>query len=83
MATEKTPPHKRIQRAESGRDEWKMKAMERREEIEQLKLNLSSKEASLEKLIQQNEHKNQKLTEAEKRIALLEKQVDSLKKKLS
>jgi hypothetical protein len=40
MATKKTPAHKRISRAETGREEWKLKAIERREEIEKLKKNL-------------------------------------------
>jgi len=30
MATERTPTHKRIQRAEQGRNEWKIKAQLRR-----------------------------------------------------
>ena len=33
MATEKTPAHKRIRRAEQGRDEWKIKAQLRREYV--------------------------------------------------
>jgi hypothetical protein len=36
MVTEKTPAHKRIARAEKSAVEWKMKAIERREETELL-----------------------------------------------
>ncbi len=39
MATKRTPAHKRISRAEAGRDEWKLKAVERREEIENSRVN--------------------------------------------
>jgi hypothetical protein len=50
MATDKTPDHKRIKRAEEGRDEWKMKAIARREENEKLKLELNEKETYLTRL---------------------------------
>ncbi len=40
MATEKTPAHKRIKRAEIGRNDWKLKATERREEIVKLQKEL-------------------------------------------
>jgi hypothetical protein len=83
MATEKTPAHKRIKRAESGRDNWKIKALERREEIEQLKQELASKEAKISNLVDLNNQKNEKLTEAEKRIHVLEKENEYIKKKLS
>lgn len=48
MATEKTPPHKRIERAEKSAVEWKMKAIERREEAEQLKRQLDHANERLE-----------------------------------
>ena len=47
MATDKTPTHKRIKRAETGRDDWKMKALERREENAKLKAHLKTQEAYL------------------------------------
>ena len=47
MATEKTPAHKRIKRAEIGRNDWKLKATERREEIVKLQKELESKEKKL------------------------------------
>ena len=40
MATERTPPQKRIVRAEKGRDEWKLKAAERR--VKAMKLKFTS-----------------------------------------
>jgi hypothetical protein len=51
MATEKTPAHKRIRRAEQGREEWKIKAQLRREEKEKLNRELQSKEALISELI--------------------------------
>ena len=83
MATEKTPPHKRIQRAESGRDEWKVKATARREEIEKLKLDIKSYEVKLSDLTDQNESKKQKLIEVEKEMVRMKKEVETLKKKCS
>ena len=38
MATDKTPTHKRISRAENSSTQWKMKAIERREAAERLKV---------------------------------------------
>jgi hypothetical protein len=51
MATEKTPAHKRIRRAEQGREERKIKAQLRREEKEKLNGELQSKEALISELI--------------------------------
>ena len=47
MATERTPPHKRIARAEQGRDDWKIKAIQRRAEIVRLKFALESRNAQV------------------------------------
>jgi predicted nucleic acid-binding Zn-ribbon protein len=66
MATKKTPAHKRISRAETGREEWKLKAIERREEIEKLKKDL--------KIIkEQNNHLTERLNEVQKEIDVLKK----------
>ncbi len=46
MATDRTPGHKRIKRAETGRDDWKMKATLRREENEKLTHELESKKTA-------------------------------------
>ena len=50
MVTDRTPPHKRIARAEKAREEWKVKATKRREENQLLKANLAEKTAKLEML---------------------------------
>lgn len=42
MATDKTPAHQRISRAENSATEWKMKAIERREAAEALKGQLAT-----------------------------------------
>jgi predicted nucleic acid-binding Zn-ribbon protein len=81
MATERTPTHKRIKRAEEGRDDWKMKAVERREENAKLKLDIRSYERILQDLSVQNEVKEQKLVVAERKITELEREIEDLKKK--
>jgi septation ring formation regulator EzrA len=71
MATEKTPPHKRISRAEDSAAQWKMKAIERRETAEALQGQLvtASENAKI---------KNAELDEANKRCTNLERQVGEL-----
>lgn len=83
MATDKTPDHKRIKRAEEGRDEWKMKALSRREENERLKSELNEKTERFDSLYNQNNKLKKELNEADKRIAKLEKEIEGLKKKAS
>lgn len=81
MATDKTPDHKRIKRAEEGREDWKMKALLRREENEKLKSELNSTTERLDSLCDQNSRLKKELDEASKRIAKLEKEAELLKKK--
>ncbi len=83
MATDKTPDHKRIKRAEEGRDEWKIKALSRREENEKLKSELNSTTERLDSLSDQNSRLKNELDEANKRIAKLEKEAEVFKKKAS
>ena len=68
MATDKTPVHKRISRAESSAAEWKMKAIERREAAETLKEQLATASENIQ-------IKNAELDEANKRCADQEKQL--------
>lgn len=82
MATDKTPDHKRIKRAEEGRNAWKIKALERREENEKLRLEINEKTERLDSLSDQNSRLEKELSEASKRIAKLEKEAESVKKKL-
>lgn len=83
MATDKTPTHKRIKRAEEGRNEWKVKALERREENEKLRLELSATTERLDYLCEQNSKLKKELDEASKRVAKLEKESEVFKKKAS
>ena len=71
MATDKTPTHMRISRAENSSMQWKMKAIERREAAEALQgqLTTASENAKI---------KNAELDEANKRCTNLEKQVGKL-----
>lgn len=71
MVTDKTPPHKRIARAEQSAAEWKMKAIERREESEYLKEKLNILEAQLAKF-----------SEFNKTSSDLKNQIDLLTKEL-
>lgn len=54
MVTSRTPPHKRIARAEKAQEEWKMKAIKRREENQQLKQDMKYKNMKLENSKTQN-----------------------------
>lgn len=80
MATEKTPAYKRIQRAETGRDDWKMKALERREEVEKLKRELISKEKLLAEIINRNQELVINLKLSNEKINEQDKLIESLKK---
>jgi len=71
MATDKTPAHKRISRAENSASEWKMKAIERREAAEALKEQLATASENIRT-------KNAELEEANKRCAHQEKQLREL-----
>jgi predicted nucleic acid-binding Zn-ribbon protein len=62
----RTPTHKRIVRAETGREEWKVKAVKRREEIQ--KLNQEIKDIK-----ERNNHLAEQLNEAQKEINFLKK----------
>ena len=82
MATEKTPIHKRIQRAEQGKEEWKIKAQLRREENEKLKRGLKSKEAFISELIESNQAFKDQLDLFQKKIEEQDMLIEKLKKKL-
>jgi uncharacterized coiled-coil protein SlyX len=71
MATDKTPAHMRISRAENSAAEWKMKAIERREAAEALKEQLATASENVR-------IKNVELDEANKRCAIQEKQLSEL-----
>lgn len=80
MATERTPPHKRIARAENAREEWKLKAVKRREENRLLKEDIKYKNMKLEhSRIEIRELKRQLMT-AQKRIASQEDLIEKIKK---
>ena len=80
MVTNKTPPHKRIARAEKGREEWKRKAIDRREEAEKLKLDLELKETRLHFANEQLKAFKDKLAATELQIADQQKTINGLKK---
>ena len=71
MATDKTPAHLRISRAENSAAEWKMKAIERREATEALKEQLATASKNVKV-------KDVELDEANQRCANLEKQLSEL-----
>jgi len=71
MATEKTPAHQRISRAENSAAQWKMKAIERREAAEALKEQLAIASENVQ-------IKNAELNQANKRCANQEKQLNEL-----
>lgn len=81
MATKRTPTQKRITRAENGRDDWKGKAIERREENEKLKRELALRTADLENLNKEYEEVQEKLKQTTKKLAKSEQEIEAFKKK--
>lgn len=95
MATEKTPAHKRISRAENSAAEWKMKAIERREAAEALKEQLATasenvrlKKVELDKANQHCRDLDKRLEELTEKLRLanqsnttLQVEMDEFKKK--
>ncbi len=80
MVTDKTPPHKRIARAEKGREEWRTKAIARREEAEKLKLDLELKDTRLHHANEQLKQLKEQLAIAEHQINDQQKMIENLKK---
>jgi septal ring factor EnvC (AmiA/AmiB activator) len=74
MVSEKTPPHKRIARAEKGREEWKTKAIQRREETERLALEVKAKNVRLKELKDEIYQLKSLLEESNDRISRIEKE---------
>lgn len=81
MVTKKTPAHKRIKRAETGRDDWKIKATERREEIEKLRRELESKDVLMSEMSNRNQELETVIIKCSKQISDQDKLIESLKKK--
>lgn len=82
MATEKTPPHKRIIRAEEGREGWKTKALERREEVQRLTLELARKEERIATLCTELKEQKKQFTSLENKFTKILVEVDLLKKRI-
>lgn len=82
MATDRTPKHKRIKRAETGRDDWKLKAIERREENEKLRKELQSKEDILLETQNQIQELKDKLILQREKISQQDAEIANFKKKL-
>lgn len=80
MATEKTPAHKRIRRAEQGRNEWKIKAQLRREEKEKLQRDLQLKEVLISKLTEENQTVKDQIVLFQKKLKEQDKLIEKLKK---
>jgi len=79
MATERTPPNKRIKRAEDSAADWKMKSIERREEIERLNLKIKDLESKIEK---SGEFANI-ISEQNKQLKALERDLHKAQQKIS
>lgn len=82
MATERTPAHKRIARAEQGRGDWKIKAMQRRAEAMRLKFALESRDAQVAAQQELIQDLRQQLADSNKVVSNLIREVDALKKSL-
>jgi chromosome segregation ATPase len=80
MATERTPPHKRIVRAEQAREEWKLKAVKRREENLLLKEDIKYKNMKLGQSKNEVKELKRQLMAAQKKIATQENLIEKIKK---
>ena len=81
MANDRTPKHKRIKREETGRDDWKLKAIERREENEKLRKELQSKENILLETQNQIQDLEAKLILQREKISEQDTMIANFKKK--
>lgn len=81
MVTEKTPPHKRIARAEKGREEWKAKAVERREENQRLNKENKMKDLRIRELKEEISDLKTMLNVANDKISRRDDKIEKLKKK--
>ena len=92
MPTDKTPPHKRIERAEKSAIDWKMKSIERREEVERLNLKIKGLEDRIakideieNKIIEQNKQMESLMRDLQQAQLTITKQhgeIEGFKKKL-
>ncbi len=82
MVTKKTPPHKRIRRAEQGREEWKIKAIKRREENQKLRAELQDKNSQLQALNEEVQELKVNLETGKDKIAGQDLKIEKLKKKI-
>ena len=78
MATEKTPAYKRIARAEQSSVDWKMKALERREENERLKKCLKTAESKVLELTNATVAIGDKEACLQKEVTLLSRQLEAV-----
>lgn len=91
MATDRTPPNKRIKRAENSATEWKMKSIERREENERQNLKIKKLESKIKKnaeLVSIISKQNEELTalkielqKAKQKISNQKIKIEEIKKK--
>lgn len=79
MKKKRTPAHKRATRAERGRDEWKMKAIERREEAEKWKAAATRKTDRVKELLQKQKQLESELMQSKHTIQDLENELDEKK----
>lgn len=76
MATDKTPAHQRIARAENSATEWKMKAIERREAAEALKEQLATASKNVRLRAAELEETNNRCAEQAKQFDAFTKELE-------
>lgn len=81
MVTDRTPPHKRISRAEKARDDWKAKATSRREEIQRLNAILKAKNIKINQLTGNIDKLNTSLTTVNDELSKRDATIEKFKKK--
>lgn len=76
-----TPLHKRVKRAEKSRDEWKVKAIERREESEKFRKIIQNKDEEIQILKNTIQQLNSDLKQKNAKVKEFSRSIDDLKKK--
>lgn len=74
-----TPAYKRVARAEKGREEWKVKALQRREEAEALKRSRARQSMYIRELEQENARLQEIVAEEKQRAEYFEAELGKKK----
>jgi|TARA_B100000959_G_C14933403_1_gene604655 hypothetical protein len=80
MSTKRTPIHKRVARAEKAQENWKVKAIERREEAEKWKATANRKTDRIGALEEKYAESERKLADERRKNEKLKNELEEQKK---